>query len=157
MILGEIIKLKIIIGIIFLLSILNPFKIFYERNIPTTSEQEQIIAEEVVKLDLHEFKEAKRYFLRYQTYIVSYEFINSLLHKDEIENILIKKFRNSGWCYKHERPLIDGVLEIVFIKNEHECIVRIYNNSIDLNFSYKSEAGKIKGNNEYKQRLDDKN
>ncbi len=131
---------KIIIAVLLLFCFFFPN---YQKDIinfiggkPSVSEQENLFAEEIKKLDIHEIKELKRKFFKKTYYVVSYEYPNAVENKESIKKLLFPKFNKNKWSYINERPKVSDTVVIRFIKKEYSCEVRLYKNIIDLSFVY---------------------
>lgn len=136
-------KLKIFVFLILVMFTFNPFKLFYDSNIPNVYQQEKILSEEFTKLNIINFKEKRREFVRQQTYLVYYDFTNKSININELKSMLNKKFLDNGWSYSEEFTVYDNFskinkLNINYDKENYYCTVIISDDGMALRFRYKN-------------------
>lgn len=127
-------------GIVVLLFIVI-IKMSLFENSPDVYQQKITFEQSVNQLNFYEFKEKRRDFINKITYQVYYELSGALKEESEenIEKIIVKKFKNAGWTKKSVIDKHEDSKIINFVKKDEKyyCEVEIYKKGVALRFRYK--------------------
>ena len=121
------------ICVIFVICLIPQF--IYECTLPSKEEQIQNFSKEIVTLNikLPENNKSKK-FLREKYFSLSYKMDIS----NKNEKYILSRFINNNWIKKSKINIPGKETSYVFIKEQYICLIGLYDNTVELTFSYRT-------------------